>query len=190
MIVLGGTELRVSGLVDCDPPGLFHVPPERSWLIAHSKPRQEKCLCRALTLAQIPRGIFLERRIKRYPGKGLSETLIPLLGGYVFCIGGHAEREMIYRTERVARIIPVPNGTQLAQQVQMLALVLERSQGALQVRPEIVAGTVVTIIRGTMAGLMGVVQRRKGRAQLVVNLSVLGTSVAVELPAETAEALE
>lgn len=190
MIVLGGQELRVSGQVDCDPPGLFHVPPESNWLIAHCKPRQEKCLCRALSWQQIPRGIFLERRVRRYPGKGISETLVPLLGGYVFCIGGNAERDAIYRTERVARLIRVPDGNRLAQQVQMLALLLERTQGPLHVRPEIVAGTVITVTRGTLAGLTGVVQRRKGKAQLVVNLSVLGTSVAVELPAETAEALE
>jgi len=190
MIAHAGKELRISGQIDCDPAGLFHVPPERDWLIAHCKPRQEKCLCRELSQRGIPRGIFLERRLRRYPGKGTSESLVPLLGGYVFCIGNQAEHETIYRTERVARIIRVVDSNRLAQQLQMLALLLERTEGPMEVRPDIVVGTVVTITRGTLAGLSGVVVRRKASAQLVVNLTVLGTSVAVELPVETAELLD
>jgi transcription antitermination factor NusG len=190
MIVLGGPELRVSAQVDVNPPELFRAPPQSNWLIAHCKPRQEKLLCNELAWNGIPRGMFMERRLRRYPGHGVRETLVPLLGGYVFCIGDWDTREMLYRTERVVRIIIPHNPVQLAQELQMLARLIELSEGPLEVNPEIVAGSLVTITRGTLAGMIGVVVRRKGISQLVVNLSVLGTSVAVELPAETAVSLD
>jgi transcription antitermination factor NusG len=190
MIILGGIELKVSGVVDTDPADLFAAPPEQGWLIAHCKPRQEKLFCAELTWRGIPRGIFYERRVRRYPGKGTHESLVPLIGGYVFCVGNYAERDLIYRTGRVVRLLAVPRQVELAQQLNLLAALVARSSGPLVVKPEIVPGTLVTLTRGTFSGCTGIVVRRKGTCQLVVNLSVLGTSVGVELPAETAESLD
>ena len=190
MIILGGVELQVSGVVDANPKTLFAMPPESGWMIAHCKPRQEKLLCAELIWRQVPRGIFYERRLRRYFGKGTQESLVPLLGGYVFCVGNQATRELIYRTERVVRILAVPRPLELAQQLNLLAALVTRTHGPLLIKPEIVTGALVTLTRGTFAGCMGVVVRRQGTCQLVVNLSVLGTSVAVELPAETAETLD
>lgn len=190
MIVLGGVELKVSGVIDTNPPDLFAAPPEQGWMIAHCKPRQEKLLCAELAWRKVPRGIFYERRIRRYPGKGTQESLVPLIGGYIFCVGDQQARELIYRTDRVVRILTVPRPVELAQQLNLLAALVTRTEGPLMVKPEIVTGTLVTLTRGTFAGCMGVVVRRKGVCQLVVNLTVLGTSVAVELPAETAESLD
>jgi transcription antitermination factor NusG len=90
----------------------------------------------------------------------------------------------------VVRLLPVPQPLELAQQLNLLAALVERTTGPLVVKPELVAGTLVTLTQGTFAGCMGVVVRRKGSCQLVVNLSVLGSSVAVELPAEMAESLD
>lgn len=189
MIILAGSELRVSGVVDTNPPTLFADPPERGWLIAHCKPRQDKLLCADLSARGIPRGIFYERRVRRYPGKGTQESLVPLLGGYVFCVADREGQERIYRTDRVVRIIPVPRPLELAQELHLLATLVSRTSGPLVVKPELVPGTLVTLTRGTFAGCMGVVVRRKGVCELVVNLTVLGTSVGVELPAEMAESL-
>ena len=97
---------------------------------------------------------------------------------------------MIYRTERVVRILPVPRPGELAQQLNLLAALVARTPGPLMVKPEIVPGSLVTLTRGAFSGCTGVVVRRKGSCFLVVNLSVLGTSVGVELPAETAESLD
>ena len=190
MIVLGGVELQVSGVVDTNPVNLFAAPPETGWLIAHCKPRQEKLLCAELAWRKVPRGIFYERRIRRYPGKGTQEHLVPLIGGYIFCVGDFHTRELIYSTGRVVHILNVPRPRELAQQLSLLAALVTRTTGPLIVKPEIVPGKLVTLTKGTLAGCMGVVVRRKGVSQLVVNLTVLGTSVAVELPVETAECLD
>jgi len=190
MIVLGGVDLRVAGVIDTNPANLFADPPAAGWMIAHCKPRQEKLLCAELEWRKVPRGIFYERRIRRYLGKGAQEHLVPLIGGYIFCVGDFHTREQIYSTGRVVHILPVPRQLELAQQLSLLAALVTRTTGPLIVKPEIVPGKLVTLTKGTLAGCMGVVVRRKGVSQLVVNLTVLGTSVAVELPAETAECLE
>jgi transcription antitermination factor NusG len=54
------------------------------------------------------------------------------------------------------------------------------------VRPDIVAGTTVTIERGMFIGCRGVVVRRQGVDRLVVNLPLLGHSVEAVIPAMTA----
>ena len=108
MILAHGNDLKISGVVDANPADLFAAPPENGWMVAHCKPRQDKLLCSELTWRGVPRGIFYERRVRRYLGKGAQEFLVPLLGGYVFCVGDFATRELIYRTDRVVRIIPVP----------------------------------------------------------------------------------
>lgn len=190
MIVLRGTELRVSGVADCNPPELFRAPPHEGWLIAHCRPRQEKQLAANMDWLGIPRGIFYERRLRRYQGKGIQESMVPLLGGYVFFVGGWPERDQLFRTGRVVRVITPRSTDRLGEELQMLAMLVDRSEAPLQVKPEIVPGCLVTITKGSLAGLMGVVVKRTGTTQLVVNLSVLGTSVGVELPAETAESLD
>lgn len=179
--------LRIDGVVDCNPPELFQMPPSTGWLVAHCKPRQEKAFCRELELGGIPRGIFYQRRIRSYPGKGKQESLIPLLGGYVFCLGNEDERDTLFRSGRVVHVMVPRDPAALAHELHQLALLVTRSDGPLLVNPEIMPGTLVTITQGTLSGLSGVVIRRKGVSQLFVNLTLLGTSVSVELPAETAE---
>jgi transcription antitermination factor NusG len=182
----GSNLVRVSGHLEQWPADLLDGP-EPAWLVVRSLPRQEKVLARDLRELGVPGCLFLERRLRRYPGKGLQESLVPLLSSYVFVAAGLERRPAIYRTRRVHSIMPVQRPGELWRELCALRRILDCAGTPLMVRPEIITGDCVRITEGVFTGCSGVVVRRRRRSDLVVNLEILGHSVWAELPACTAE---
>ena len=183
----GSTKERAPGLVEEWPFGFSAALPDGPWLVLHVKPRQEKQLIRNLRLMPYPGLCFFERRLRHYPGKGTQESLLPLLSGYLFVNAGRDERQPLFDTQRVVRILDVTQPTKLTSDLQNLCRLVGAAASPLVVRPELVIGKAITVTQGTFAGCTGVVQRRERAYELVVNLEMLGQSVAVTLPAEFAE---
>jgi transcription antitermination factor NusG len=169
------------------PAGFADSLPDSPWLVVHAYPRQEKRLAFDLQRKRIPGLLFFERRVRHYPGKGKQVSLVPLIGGYLFVSLDRDRRDDIFATERVVRILEPKQHDHLARDLASLRTLVRHSTEQLVVRPEIVAGRRVHVRHGTFAGCEGVVARRQNRMELVVNISLLGTSVAVTLPAEIAE---
>lgn len=172
-------ERQSSGELDGWPEGQLDALPGGSWLVVHARPRQEKCLARQLRLIGTSCLLFLERRVHRYPGKGTQICMVPLMPGYLFVPGGGAQREALYETGRVVRLIEVHHADELRQDLIDLAKLVTKVDMPLIVRPELQPGHRVELTRGMLSGMSGVVVRRKGRCELVVNVHMLGTSVAV-----------
>lgn len=176
------------GMVLDWPPGFSAALPDDRWLVLHAYPRQEKKVIEDLRRRNLPGCAFFERRLRAYPGKGTQESLVPLIPGYLFVAGGREEREAIYDTKRVVRIIDVPRPLELVSDLRnLIALVTAVAKTPLMVRPELVQGKKISITNGTFAGCSGIITKRKHDFELVVNLELLGTSVSVTLPAEYAE---
>jgi transcription antitermination factor NusG len=55
------------------------------------------------------------------------------------------------------------------------------------VRPELVAGTRVMVKRGPFSNMNGVVERRKGRTLISINIEILGQSASTEIDVEDLE---
>lgn len=184
---MAGTTIRSTGLVMDWPTGFSQQLTTGPWLVVHALPRQDKLLIERLRAHRLPGIAFFERRFRLYPGKGTQESVVPLLGGYVFVAAGREQREMIWATGRTVRIIDVSDPDTLTNDLRSLCAVVTASTAPLLVRPEITPGKRVTITEGTFAGCSGVVTRRQHQLELVVNLALLNTSVAVTLPAKFAE---
>ena len=56
-----------------------------------------------------------------------------------------------------------------------------------EVKPEIIKGTVVEITSGSFRGIEGIVESRKNHSFLIVNIDMLGQSVKTEIKAEHLE---
>jgi transcription antitermination factor NusG len=181
------SQIAASALVRSWPTGFMDALPSEDWLVLHANPRQEKTLARDLTRLERPWILFLEKRVRRYKNKGPQVSEVPLLGGYIFCHAPIEAKYDIFRTDRVVNIITVREGRRLASDLASLRALVERSQAPMVIRPELVPGASVVIRAGTFAGIQGVVTRRQGKARLAVNITALGTSVEVELDAESAE---
>ncbi len=172
-----------TGIVRTWPFGRIDELPDGPWLVAHAKPRQDKLLAAYLSKRGQPGVQFLEQRTRRYPGKGVQVSEIPLLGGYLFIAGGDDCFDILYESQRLVRIMRVPNPDQLRQDLIDLARLITTVPGPLEVRPELQAGMRVQLTEGSLAGLSGVIVRRAGVDELVVNVHMLGTAVAVRCSA-------
>lgn len=162
------------------------------WLVAYTKPRAEKVCFEACKRSGIAALLPLERRIRRYPGKGTQVSMVPLLTSYLFigADGGGGGRDAIYQTGSVMTLLDPHDQDAFRHELANLTGLLQTPGEQLLVQPAIVAGTTVRLQVGSLAGYEGIVQRRKGTALITVNLSLLGSSVAVEVDATTVDIVE
>ena len=170
---------RLLGEVQAWPAGLLDELPGGPWTVIHVRPRQEKLLAGNLRRFGLPGLLFLEHRVRIYTRQGRQTSTVPLLPGYLFVNAGEEAYHDIYATERVVRLINVRHPADLRSDLVDLIALVNRAEAPLIVRPELVPGTAVVLKAGSLAGLRGVIDRRKGRCELVVNVRMLGTSVGV-----------
>jgi transcription antitermination factor NusG len=160
------------------------------WSVVHVRPRQEKSLLRDLARIRVPGCLFLEHRVRRYSGHGPQPVELPLIPGYLFVHGSPEQLPLLYRTERIVRILPVPDQPRFAMELADLVALTRAPERPVLVNPEFQPGDRVLVTVGTLAGCRGIIRRRQGMAELVVNITMMGTQVAVRLAAADVEAVE
>src|SRR5664279_3163979 len=168
---------------DLFPEGLFDLPVEsHPWWVAHVKSRQEKALARHLQPHGIP--YYLPQREHKIRRAGRNfVSYIPLFPGYLFFRGTDDDRYAAHRSNLVAQVIDVADQSLLNAELGRL-VTLEQSGLPLVSHPFIEPGSAVSIADGPFRGYEGVVLRAKGQLRIVVSISMLRTSFAVELDRE------
>jgi transcription antitermination factor NusG len=134
----------------------------------------------------------LSASVRHYPGKGTQTSWRPLLPGYVFVnlMTDTLIDATLYATGRCVHILRVSQQDHFVTELNNLLTLAEQAPSPLIVQPHLVPGIAIIIRQGTFAGCQGLVQRRQGITELVVNLQVLGCSVATTLPAEWADQMD
>jgi transcription antitermination factor NusG len=158
------------------PEGIFDAPDP--WRVAHVRSRQEKLLARHL----LQHGVAfylpqMERTVER-GGRRVTSHL-PLFGGYVFFRGDAASRQTALRSNVVARLIEVEDQALLNDELQQLRR-LQLAGASLVPVEEFVPGDPVRIAGGAFDGYHGTVVRGARGDRLLVSVSLLRKSVAVE----------
>ena len=153
------------------------------WHVARTKPRCEKKLAEYCQRCGVACYLPLRRSVRRYDARVFT-FMVPIFSGYVFVQIEPTRRPVVVESRHIATLI-VPEGAMEDALVGELndVLILERAQLAVEliVRPEIEVGRLVTIRTGALAGLRGIVSRRKSKARLAVNVEMVGQSVSIEL---------
>jgi hypothetical protein len=177
------------GLIQAWPPEVLDAnQPAQPWLVAHVKPRQEKLVASDMKRHRLPGAVFMRQHVRVYPGKGRQVSLVPLIPGYVFVVDAPQARQALYDGGRVVRLLTAPRPEELHRDLLDLAALLAGAPEQVEVRPEIVPGLRVVLQYGSMAGCAGIVVRRHGICEVVVNVHLLGTAVAVRCSARDVEA--
>jgi transcriptional antiterminator NusG len=168
---------------DIFPDDLFDLPTaEAPWEIAHLRSRQEKSVARLLLDGRMP---FYLPQVQQTT-KSASRTVVshlPLFPGYIFLRRVEGLRQTLWRTSAVARLIEVPDQAQLTAELLQVRL-LQNSGAVLTPLVGLVAGDTVRITGGSFGGYTGIVLEERGVQRLVVSISMLQKSVAVEFPRE------
>lgn len=156
---------------------------DRAWVVAQTKPRQEKSLAREMFARQVPfYSPCTPRRIRVRQRIAISH--IPLFAGYVFVRCSSAERACVLATRRVTRILNVGDQSRLSEDLRQVRALTGLG---LPLTPleTVDVGERVRVRVGPMAGLTGSIVRSAGRQRFVVSVDFLGRGVAVELESET-----
>jgi transcriptional antiterminator RfaH len=160
----------------------YEAPPEweASWWALHTLPRREKDLVRRLRRLGIPHYSPLIARRSRSPGGRIRTSYVPLFSGYVFVRGGEDQRYHALTTNCVSRCLEVPDESTLVHDLHQIQRLI--ACGApLSPESRIEPGMRVRIRSGSLAGLEGVVIRRRGRDRLLVVVRFLQRGASVEL---------
>jgi transcriptional antiterminator RfaH len=152
---------------------------QRRWLVAYTKPRQEKALSRELFRQQTPFYLPLVKKILYSPRRRrVSHT--PLFSGYVFLFATEAERLRVLTTNRILRVIRVEDASRLVSDLrqfhQLIAL-----DAPLTVESRLLPGDRVRVRQGPLAGVEGTVLHRRGKSRLLVSIDFLQRGASVEI---------
>ncbi len=155
------------------------------WWVAHTKPRQEKALAWDLLHAEGSYYLPMYELVKRSRGRRWVSVL-PMFTGYVFLCCDEAHRLRALETNRIARLIPVPEPARLVTELTHLQQLVS---SGLSIDPytSLKKGSACRIRSGPLMGLEGQVERRKDRTRFIVNVTILGQGAAVEIDADWLE---
>jgi transcriptional antiterminator RfaH len=153
---------------------------DRSWWLAHTRPRQEKALARDLSAARLSFYLPCTSHRTRVRGRVLT-SYRPLFSGYVFVRVSADERPGVYVGNRVARLAPVGDQDRLWADLAGVRRLLDLGQ-PVTAEDDLGPGTPVAVRCGPLAGLTGTVIRAGSGHKFVVRVNLIqkGVSVVVD----------
>ena len=166
------------------PEDVFRLPlTDFPWGVAHVKSRTEKALARYLGTVRIP--FYLPQGERRTHRSGRTfVSYLPFFPGYVFLRGGAAGRAQSLLSNLVVRLLDAPDQVLLDLELRQLRA-LQESGAPLRPCAYVGPGDAVRVQDGPFQGYLGVVIREKGTQRLVVSVSMLRRSVAIEMDRES-----
>jgi|YNPNPStandDraft_1061719.scaffolds.fasta_scaffold93188_1 transcription antitermination factor NusG len=153
---------------------------DRRWWALYTLPRREKELMRRLRRMETRHYCPLVcRRYRSASGRARS-VWMPLFPSYVFVLGTEMDRYQAMTTQCVSRTLEVPDEEELVHDLQQIQRLI-RSGVALVPEARLEAGHRVRIRSGSLAGLEGVVIRRRGQDRLLVAVQFLQKGASIEI---------
>jgi len=153
------------------------------WYVLYVKPRHEK------HVSAILRGKQYEEMLPLYTKQTRSRVSeLPLFPGYVFCRFDANDRLPVLVVPGVVNIISVAGAPIPVAEREVEALQRMIQHGlSREAWPSVPPGSRVTISRGPMKGVEGVVIRYKNVFRVIITVTLLQRNVAVELDREWVE---
>jgi transcription termination/antitermination protein NusG len=165
------------------PDDLFDLPTaDAPWEIAHLRSRQEKSVARLLLDGGKPFYLPQIKQTEKRSGRTFVSHL-PLFPGYIFLRRVEGLRQTLWRTSAVANMIDVSDQAQLTAELLQIRQ-LQASGAFLTPCMDLAPGDAVRVEEGAFSGYTGVVTEERGALRLIVSVSILRKSVAVEFPRE------
>jgi transcription antitermination factor NusG len=165
---------------DAYPDSIFEI--EQPWWVAHLRSRQEKAFARYLQQYEIPYYLpQMEKKVRR--GGRTITSYLPLFGGYVFFKGKPGDTDRAIRSHLIANLLKAEDQNELNRELKQLHE-LQLTDRKLVPYPYVACGDSVTITEGVFKGFHGVVVRERGTERLVVSVSLIRQSAAVEIDRE------
>src|SRR5882762_3425912 len=157
------------------------------WYAAYTSANHEKCVAQQLGVRLVEHFVPLYESVRRWKDRKVRLQL-PLFPGYVFVRLPLRDRMRVLQVPGVARLVGF-NGLPCAlpdSDIEALKAGLTSGVRA-EPHPYLTVGRRVRVRAGALAGLEGVLVRRKNGARFVISLDLIKRSVAVEVDASGLE---
>mgnify|MGYP002832904192 FL=1 len=149
------------------------------WYAFHARPRAEKRAAAACLDMDLRHYLPLRQNVTR-KGKRRYSFEVPLFPGYLFGCCDLLERLELMRSGHLVRWIEVIDQNQLLDELASVFLASKVGAG-LALFPQLKRGRLVRLLGGPLSGVSGRISRRKDKFRLVLNVTVLGSAVALEV---------
>ena len=153
------------------------------WYALHTRSNFEKRIVTELSAKGIENFLPCYDEVHQWKDRK-QKVSVPLFPGYVFSRLDESSgaRLSVLRTAGVVRILGDSGGIEPVPDEQIEAIrILLRSKLPCLAYPFLREGCWVRVRRGPLAGVEGILVRAKGEARLVISVSMLSQSVAVEV---------
>ena len=159
------------------------------WYAFHTRPRCEKKGATAWEEMELRHYLPLRKSTPRKKkGQRQYSFDVPLFPGYMFGCCSMDERVRVMRTGYFVQWLDVVDQKQLLEELSSIYVASRRGAG-LTLYPQLKRGRRIRVIQGPLSGIQGRISRRKDEFRIVLNISVLGTAVAVEVDMQDVEPL-
>jgi transcription antitermination factor NusG len=162
---------------------------ESRWYAAYTVPRHEKCVTKQLQEREVECFLPLYRSIHRWKDRR-KQVELPLFPGYVFVRIALQHRLRVLQLPGVVHFVsfhgrPAPL---LESEINGIRSGLSANI-CVEPHPYLKIGRRVRIRSGPMAGLEGILKRKKDKFRLVLSIDLIMRSVAVEVDSADIEAI-
>jgi transcription antitermination factor NusG len=167
--------------------GLGGSEAEKNWFAVFTVPRHEKRVEEHFRLREIESCLPLYRTQRRWKDGSRGVLDLPLFSNYIFVRIDHGGRVPVLKVPGVISIVgwgPQPLSVSDSY-IRWLREGLR--QGKIEPHPHLTIGTRVRIHSGAMAGMEGVLIRKKNNFRVVLTLEMIMKSVTVEVEIEDIE---
>lgn len=154
---------------------------DRSWYAVSVHPRHEKQIAQMCQARGVDYLLPLYSSLRRWKDrrKRLDMVLFP---GYIFVNLALSERLRVLVLPGVARFVSFRGQPSVVPEHEIKALGLGTASGlSLQPHPYLQEGRFVRVRNGPMAGVEGILVRRKDRFRVVISINLIKRSVAAEV---------
>jgi len=159
------------------------VPQIQEWYVLRVKARHEKIVEKLLSEKGLT--TFLPvRKIERKWSDRKKVVAFPLFPGYLFIFTEISQKREILTTRGVVQIIGKPSPISVpVEQIDSIRTFI-KLKVEIDPYPHYTPGRRVEVRRGIFKGIKGVLERKKGKYRLVINIDLIQHSAGVEIDAD------
>ncbi len=159
------------------------------WYAAYTSANHEKRVAAQLGVRAVEYFLPLYESVRRWKDRRVKLQL-PLFPGYVFVWLALRDRLQVLQVPGVAKLVGFNGVPAALPEGEIEALRASLADGVrAEPHPYLTIGRRVRVKAGSLAGLEGILVRRKNRARFVISLDLIQKSVAVEVDANEVEAI-
>jgi transcription antitermination factor NusG len=160
---------------------------KRAWFAVFTVPRHEKRVEEHFRVRTIENFLPLYRRQRQWKDASKGVVSLPLFSSYIFARIGNGERASVLGVPGVISIVGSVREPLEVPDSYICFLRAGLQEGTIEPYPYLAVGTRVRIRYGAMAGMEGVLLRKKNQFRVVLTLDMIMKSVTLEVSTDDIE---